>query len=101
MAFIAPVVTGFSGAISGASVSRSSSVARPRSSNITMKVSPAMPFMEMPAALEDDTIIGNVGFDPLNFSETFDLKWMQEAEIKHCKSKRPHLPYLSRSQSPF
>lgn len=87
MAFIAPVVTGFSAALSGAKVCRS--VARPRST-VTMKASPAMPFMEMPASLEDESIVGNAGFDPLNFSGVFDLKFLQEAEIKHGMS--PRLP---------
>ena len=26
---------------------------------------------------------GNVGFDPLSFTEFFDVKWLREAEIKH------------------
>lgn len=26
---------------------------------------------------------GYAGFDPLGFSDYYDLKWMQEAEIKH------------------
>ena len=44
-----------------------------------------MPFMEAPAALDDDTIIGNVGFDPLNLSSIFNIDFMREAEIKHCR----------------
>ena len=26
---------------------------------------------------------GYAGFDPLGFSDYYDIKWMQEAEIKH------------------
>lgn len=83
MAFVAPIVTGFSSALSGAAVCRARTV-RPRSS-LTMKASPAMPFLECPATLEDESIPGNVGFDPFNLSSTFNLKFMQEAEIKHCR----------------
>lgn len=85
MAFVAPVVSGFAISISGASVCRSRSVSRSRSNVVTMKVSQAMPFMEVPPALEDDSIPGNAGFDPLNLSSVFNFKFLQEAEIKHCK----------------
>lgn len=44
-----------------------------------------MPFMEQPSVLDDDSIIGNVGFDPFNLSTVFNFKFMQEAEIKHCR----------------
>ena len=27
--------------------------------------------------------IGDVGFDPLGFSDYFDMKWLREAELKH------------------
>ncbi|CAN8066044.1 unnamed protein product [Agarophyton chilense] len=81
-AFIAPIVTGFSGAIRGQDVCRAPRVSR---SALTMKMSPAMPFMEQPSSLDDDSIVGNVGFDPLNLSTVFNIKFMQEAEIKHCR----------------
>lgn len=80
-AFVAPVVTGFSSSLTGARVCRAPSVSRHA---VSMKVSQAMPFMEQPAALDDESIPGNAGFDPFNLSEAFGLKWMQEAEIKHC-----------------
>lgn len=85
MAFVAPIVSGFASSISGASICRSRSVSHSRSNVVTMKVSQAMPFMEVPPALEDDNIPGNVGFDPLNLSSVFNFKFLQEAEIKHCK----------------
>eukprot|EP00579_Thalassiosira_antarctica_P003077 CAMPEP_0201904758 /NCGR_PEP_ID=MMETSP0902-20130614/56160_1 /ASSEMBLY_ACC=CAM_ASM_000551 /TAXON_ID=420261 /ORGANISM="Thalassiosira antarctica, Strain CCMP982" /LENGTH=202 /DNA_ID=CAMNT_0048438853 /DNA_START=570 /DNA_END=1178 /DNA_ORIENTATION=- len=30
-----------------------------------------------------DGLIGSVGFDPLGLSDMWDIKWLQEAEIKH------------------
>jgi hypothetical protein len=30
--------------------------------------------------------VGDAGFDPLCFSEYFDIKWMREAEIKHGRA---------------
>lgn len=70
-AFVAPAVTGFGQAVSGTALCRAPVVAR---SAVSMKLSPAMPFMNQPAALDDATIPGNSGFDPFSFSETFDLK---------------------------
>jgi len=45
-------------------------------------MSVALPFMECPAAL-DGTMAGDVGFDPLGFTNWIDVKWLREAEIKH------------------
>ena len=44
-------------------------------------MSKAVPFLLNP----DNTngLIGSVGFDPLGFSDNFDIKWLQESEIKH------------------
>ncbi|MGB1597496.1 MAG: chlorophyll a-b binding domain-containing protein [Promethearchaeia archaeon] len=42
----------------------------------------AVPFLERPAAL-DGSLAGDVGFDPVGFSNYFDLKWLREAELKH------------------
>merc|ERR1712032_936052 len=44
-------------------------------------MSKAMPFLESPKNLKG--YVGDVGFDPLGFSEYFDMKWLREAEIKH------------------
>jgi len=30
--------------------------------------------------------IGNADFDPLGFSEYFDMKWLRESELKHCRA---------------
>eukprot|EP00618_Florenciella_parvula_P019134 CAMPEP_0119470980 /NCGR_PEP_ID=MMETSP1344-20130328/3640_1 /TAXON_ID=236787 /ORGANISM="Florenciella parvula, Strain CCMP2471" /LENGTH=227 /DNA_ID=CAMNT_0007503715 /DNA_START=136 /DNA_END=819 /DNA_ORIENTATION=- len=46
------------------------------------KMSQALPFMECPAAL-DGTMAGDVGFDPLGFTNWIDVRWLREAEIKH------------------
>jgi len=40
------------------------------------------PGSERPAAL-DGTYVGDIGFDPLGFSNVVDLKWLREAELKH------------------
>ena len=42
----------------------------------------ALPFMPNPEAL-DGSMAGDVGFDPIGFSSTFNLLWLREAEIKH------------------
>jgi len=44
----------------------------------------ALPFLPRPAAL-DGTHAGDYGFDPLGFSEKYDLYSMQEAEIRHAR----------------
>lgn len=83
-AFVAPAVTSFSSALTGTRVCRAPAVSRHA---VSMKISQAMPFMEQPAVLDDDSIIGNAGFDPFNLSTAFNFKFMQEAEIKHCTSQ--------------
>lgn len=49
---------------------------------IVMEKSPSVPFMDVPVAL-DASMPGFVGFDPLNISSFLNVKWLQEAEIKH------------------
>lgn len=44
--------------------------------------SPSVPFMDAPENLSPD-MPGYVGFDPLNISSYLNVKWLQEAEIKH------------------
>lgn len=44
-------------------------------------MSEALPFLTKPKNL--DGYVGNVGFDPFGFAETFDIKFMREAELKH------------------
>ena len=44
-------------------------------------MSESLPFLTNPS--KTDGLIGSVGFDPIGFSDSWDIKWMQEAEIKH------------------
>jgi len=46
------------------------------------QMSEAIPFMPKPANI-NDSMPGYSGFDPLGFSDYFDIKYLQEAEIKH------------------
>lgn len=47
-------------------------------------MSKSMPFLTKPKNTAG--WVGDVGFDPLSFSENFDMKWLREAEIKHGRS---------------
>lgn len=67
---------------SGAAIS--SVRAAPSTARFTMEASKAVPFLERPAKL-DGTLPGDVGFDPLGFSNYFDINFLREAELKHCK----------------
>jgi hypothetical protein len=49
-----------------------------------MQNSPSVPFLAKPAAL-DPSLPGYVGFDPLGLSSIGNVKFLQEAEIKHCR----------------
>ncbi|KAK4523172.1 hypothetical protein GAYE_PCTG44G1064 [Galdieria yellowstonensis] len=46
--------------------------------------SKAIPFLDRPPAL-DGSMVGDVGFDPLNISSYLDLRWLRESELKHCR----------------
>jgi len=45
-------------------------------------MSAAVPFLKRPSNL-DGQYAGDVGFDPLGFSDVFDLRVLREAELKH------------------
>lgn len=47
-------------------------------------MSKSIPFLTKPGNLEG--YIGNAEFDPLGFSDNFDMKWLRESEIKHGRS---------------
>jgi len=47
-------------------------------------MSKSVPFLADPKNTKG--YVGDVGFDPLGFSEYFDMKWLREAEIKHGRS---------------
>jgi hypothetical protein len=48
---------------------------------LSAEMSESLPFLTNPK--NTDGLIGSVGFDPLGFSDTWDIKWLQEAKIKH------------------
>jgi len=50
-------------------------------SSLNAEMSEALPFLTNPK--NTDGLIGSVGFDPLGFSDKWDVKWLQESEIKH------------------
>ena len=47
------------------------------------EMSESVPFLTYPKNLKG--YVGDVGLDPLNFSEYFDMKWLREAELKHSR----------------
>jgi hypothetical protein len=51
-------------------------------SAVRMEMSPSVPFLEKAAKLGKG-MSGDVGFDPLYLSESMDLKWLRESELKH------------------
>jgi len=44
-------------------------------------MSESMPFLTKPKNTEG--WVGDVGFDPFGLSDSFDIKWMRESELKH------------------
>jgi light-harvesting complex I chlorophyll a/b binding protein 4 len=48
---------------------------------LSAEMSKSMPFLVQPPATVG--LIGSSEFDPLDFSGNFDIKWLQESEIKH------------------
>lgn len=61
---------------------RLSSRATPVASRVSMDASKSVPFLDRPAKL-DGSLPGDVGFDPLGFSNMFDVNFLREAEVKH------------------
>lgn len=49
-----------------------------------MQMSPSVPFLKKPEKL-DGSMVGDVGFDPLGLSAIGDIKFLREAELKHCR----------------
>jgi hypothetical protein len=47
-------------------------------------MSESVPFLTYPKGLKG--YVGDVGLDPLNFSEYFDMKWLRESELKHSRA---------------
>uniref|UniRef100_A0A6S9U0F0 Uncharacterized protein n=1 Tax=Chrysotila carterae TaxID=13221 RepID=A0A6S9U0F0_CHRCT len=48
-----------------------------------VEYSQSMPFLVKRKALNG--YVGDVGFDPLGFSEILPMDWLREAELKHCR----------------
>lgn len=48
---------------------------------MSAEMSKAVPFLEAPKNTKG--YVGDVGFDPLGFSDYFDIKFLREAELKH------------------
>jgi hypothetical protein len=51
---------------------------------LNAEMSKSLPFLLAPKNTAG--WVGDVGFDPLGFSEYFDMKWLRESEIKHGRS---------------
>mmetsp|Transcript_8212 Transcript_8212/g.14862 ORF Transcript_8212/g.14862 Transcript_8212/m.14862 type:complete len:211 (-) Transcript_8212:51-683(-) len=74
-------VSGFGGQSLTAGVARSNVCARRGSSVMMVEKSASIPFLERPSGLDGG--VGDVGFDPLGFSNFVDIKFLREAELKH------------------
>lgn len=74
----------FRPSFAGSAVSTSTtttSVCRAAAS-VRMGMSESVPFLEKPSKL-DGSMVGDVGFDPLYFSDYIDLDYSRAAELKH------------------
>jgi light-harvesting complex I chlorophyll a/b binding protein 4 len=54
------------------------------STQLNAEMSKALPFLTYPKNLKG--YVGDTGFDPLGFSDKFDMNWLREAEIKHGRT---------------
>lgn len=82
MAFVAGFTSGVKSFVGG-HVSQRSVVAR-TSSTVRMSasgMSKSVPFLKVPKNTVG--LIGSVEFDPLGLSDTINIKFLQEAELKH------------------
>lgn len=55
------------------------------STALNAEMSKSLPFLTKPTNL-DGYVGSEAGFDPLGFSDYFDIKWLREAELKHCRA---------------
>jgi len=74
------IIIGAASAFTGPSASISTSQARV-STNLNYEKSESLPFMPYPENLKG--YVGDVGFDPLRFSDFAPMDFLREAEIKH------------------
>lgn len=77
---LASTIIGATSAFTGPSASVSVSQAR-ASTELNYEKSKALPFMPYPENLKG--YVGDVGFDPLRFSDFAPMDFLREAEIKH------------------
>jgi Chlorophyll A-B binding protein len=54
------------------------------STQLSAEMSQSIPFLVAPKNLKG--YVGDIGFDPLGFSDYFDIKFLREAELKHCRA---------------
>jgi hypothetical protein len=74
----------FAALLSSATAFTSQNAGPSRSTALNAEMSKAIPFLTRPDTLKG--YVGDVGFDPFNFSGYMDIKWMREAEIKHGRA---------------
>jgi hypothetical protein len=67
-----------------ASVSAFAPASKAGASTSLNAMSKSVPFLTEPANTAG--WVGDTGFDPLGFSDNFDMKWLRESEIKHGRS---------------
>jgi hypothetical protein len=70
------------GAVLPSAARRAPTASAPQMAVFPGSFSESVPFLKQPAML-DGTLAGDVGFDPLGFSDIFDVKVLREAELKH------------------
>eukprot|EP00179_Madagascaria_erythrocladioides_P027353 CAMPEP_0198339538 /NCGR_PEP_ID=MMETSP1450-20131203/40688_1 /TAXON_ID=753684 ORGANISM="Madagascaria erythrocladiodes, Strain CCMP3234" /NCGR_SAMPLE_ID=MMETSP1450 /ASSEMBLY_ACC=CAM_ASM_001115 /LENGTH=209 /DNA_ID=CAMNT_0044044477 /DNA_START=113 /DNA_END=742 /DNA_ORIENTATION=+ len=76
-------VSGFAGAAVAPRPAAAVSSRRAPTGITMMAKSKSVPFADVPPALAG--YAGNQEFDPLNMTGYMDIKWMREAELKHCR----------------
>mmetsp|Transcript_5199 Transcript_5199/g.22249 ORF Transcript_5199/g.22249 Transcript_5199/m.22249 type:complete len:124 (-) Transcript_5199:588-959(-) len=84
MAFVSGVSVGTKAFLGTAKTTRvPTGVAAGRRSTVTMVMSKSVPFLEQPKNCVG--LPASAEFDPLGFSNVIPIKFLQEAEIKHCR----------------
>eukprot|EP00188_Purpureofilum_apyrenoidigerum_P002588 Plantae.Rhodophyta-Purpureofilum_apyrenoidigerum.ctg26526.p1 GENE.Plantae.Rhodophyta-Purpureofilum_apyrenoidigerum.ctg26526~~Plantae.Rhodophyta-Purpureofilum_apyrenoidigerum.ctg26526.p1 ORF type:complete len:212 (-),score=39.61 Plantae.Rhodophyta-Purpureofilum_apyrenoidigerum.ctg26526:523-1158(-) len=79
MAFVSTVAVSRTSRFCGARVAQRNAAT---TGTVVMSASKSVPFLESPPKL-DASAPGYADFDPLGFSNAFNLKFLQEAELKH------------------
>jgi len=71
-------------ALAGSAAAFAPSTGSIRSTSSLNAFSKSVPFLLEPKNTKG--WVGDVGFDPLGFSDYFDMKWLRESEIKHGRA---------------